>query len=566
MLRSPWVKRAVSLVPFLVPVLLLLPEGDYVAIYDGREYADCIVKMATQPSLANLSCSGHPTQAYTGFAAAIQALSPYSPWLMLVSHLALLLAAVWAFARSLERLFPDPDAWLERALVVLAMAINPVLLSCALQPSPEIAVVAGTLLLLAALLARRMVAASLAGLFLAFSTELGILDLPTLVALYACVHITRTQAPAKQKRRDLLALWPTLVPMAAVLARIIFIRVTSGAEAFNAPPPRPPGALAILAELLTVKPLDGTFLSYAAGITVLQFQWLQTIVLVACASVMFARWLFGKPSIRPGVDSKSTGMALALFAAAFVITTRYKTYSSPRYWASAYPLMAMATYAATRELGFAVRARQAFFAVVGVASLASVFYTVDPLSKKLYGTFAFGRHTMLSMTSITQYEMDSTGGHGRDQIVYNLQFASTHHLQNAILEHLPSPPLLNIVDKASGWRMWGPLDESRRRTLDPRGQRLPQVVVPRIFDRQGMRAQQTGLPWLFHPGPPLECSYVVYPMFEPVQRPIEAELLKTYDVVQRTKVERDGYEAEVLTLRLNEKRWAAFSATPDADR
>jgi hypothetical protein len=562
MMISPSIKRFVTWVPLLVPILLVAPEGGYVAIYDGREYADCIVKMATQPSWANLSCSGHPSHAYTAFAAAIQVLSPHSTWAMMASHLLLLLIALWAFSRILQRLFPEPDAWFERTLVLLALAANPVLLSCALQPNPEIAVVAGTLLLLDALLARRMVVAALAGLFLAFSKEIGVLYLPILLALYGGVFITRTQAPVRQKLRELLSLWPTLVPIAVVIFRIAYVRLATGGEAFNAPPSRPAGSMSILAELLSVKLLDGTFLSYAAGITVLQFQWVQTGVLVACASLMCTRWLFGKPSITPGVDPKPTWMALMLFAAAFVITTRYKTYSSPRYWVSAYPMMMLATYAATRQLRFSHRVRQAFFALVSCGALASVFYTVDPISKKVYGAFAFGQHTMLRMTSITQYKMDANAGHGRDQGVYNLQFANIHHLQNAIIASLPNPMSPHLVDKAM-WRMWGPLDDSLRRTLDPRGRELPQLFVPGIFDRQGLHAPRDTQPWLFRRGPPLECIYVVYPMFEPVERAIETELLKAYDVAQRVKVDHDGYEAEVLTLRLNEERWRVFSATPD---
>ncbi len=172
------------------------------------------------------------------------------------------------------------------------------------------------------------------------------------------------------------------------------------------------------------------------------------------------------------------------------------------------------------------------------------------------------------MTSITQYKMDANAGYGRDQIVYNLQFASTHHLQNAIIASLPNLPNVGapyIVDKASMWRMWGPLDASLRRTLDPQGRQLPHVLTPRIFDRQGWLPGRGSRPWLFSGPPPLECTYVVYPMFESVQRPIEAELLKTYNVAQRVKVEHDGYEAEVLTLRLDEERWRRFSATPDTD-
>ncbi|MEZ4548259.1 MAG: hypothetical protein R3B51_11315 [Thermodesulfobacteriota bacterium] len=52
--------------------------------------------------------------------------------------------------------------------------------------------------------------------------------------------------------------------------------------------------------------------------------------------------------------------------------------------------------------------------LLGVSSLR----TVDPVSKRIMGTFNFGSHEILDMASFG----DARGYHGRDQLVYNFEF------------------------------------------------------------------------------------------------------------------------------------------------
>ena len=55
----------------------------------------------------------------------------------------------------------------------------------------------------------------------------------------------------------------------------------------------------------------------------------------------------------------------------------------------------------------------------------------------------------------------------------------------------------------------------------------------------------------------------ITPMFEPVERSIARGLLQAYDLVDDATITVDGYQAEVLHLRLNESRWSVLRTTPD---
>ena len=61
----------------------------------------------------------------------------------------------------------------------------------------------------------------------------------------------------------------------------------------------------------------------------------------------------------------------------------------------------------------------------------SSFRTIDPVSKKIFGTFKFGSHEMLQMArfDLPGYEY----GYGRDQLVYNFQFTQFHYISEKIL-------------------------------------------------------------------------------------------------------------------------------------
>jgi hypothetical protein len=75
------------------------------------------------------------------------------------------------------------------------------------------------------------------------------------------------------------------------------------------------------------------------------------------------------------------------------------------------------------------RARSLVLACALTLILGSSFRTIDPLAKKIFGTFKFGKHDILKMTSVT----GECCGLGRDQLVYNTEFTYFYYLANDVL-------------------------------------------------------------------------------------------------------------------------------------
>ena len=178
--------------------------------------------------------------------------------------------------------------------------------------------------------------------------------------------------------------------------------------------------------------LDLYQLSYAAIILVLSFGWIFSAVVVLDAIVGGVRVLERKPS--RDVHGADRSRLLFLVAAHHCHRLRAHPVHDVRQsalCARAALLLLIPAYAALIRLGFGPRGRRTVLVAAGALTLVSAVRTVDPVSRSLYGTFAVGEHRMLRMTSIT----GECCGYGRDQLVYNLEFAS---LQRAVRMALTS--------------------------------------------------------------------------------------------------------------------------------
>ena len=115
---------------------LLATRVNYVPLWDGRIYADCIVDVALRAlSPSALRCAEHVSHSYMAFAGAIQMLSPGSYPLILVANALLYLAACVAFFTIVRLAFPDNAHSLGRALLGVAFALHPAILASVVQPT-----------------------------------------------------------------------------------------------------------------------------------------------------------------------------------------------------------------------------------------------------------------------------------------------------------------------------------------------------------------------------------------------------------------------------------------------
>ena len=462
-------------------VALLVPALGYVPIWDGHVYATCAVQAAGAGlSFESLRCAGHPSQGYALLLALGQLLRPGDVLMLHLTNVLLGLIALGCIRAVLACVFPAEAFARELDLVTLACAVHPVLLSTLVQVNLDFGVYVFFFASLAALLRRRFGIMAVAGLFLCFSKETGVLAYALILALYA-VFILAGDAPSIAARlRRLVPMWITMGPLLAFAAHVLWWNATH----------RQP---AVWKHGWQEGPLDGfkffdlsepIFQSYVASLFVLGFMWVLTLVIGTDALVGVARAARRRSSREvPGADRQALAFVTVLSVVLIYLLTSYRTWTNVRYFALLYPLLVLLAFAALVRLHAARPVRLAAFAGIAVLFAWATWRSVDPLSRAVYGSFSIGDREMYRMASITgEYR-----GPGRDQLVYNLEFTGYHSVQNALFMQLHPTDSTSIgTARSSRWNIFSPLEAaSFRRTMRQSG-----AVLPRYWDEESLLAAE----------------------------------------------------------------------------
>jgi hypothetical protein len=448
-----------------VPLLALLfvarglADLSFMPLWDGQLYVDCLVGAAQAPGVATFSCYDHPTHAYVALLLGPWALAGYPG--VLVANLLLGAAAVFAVARAARALAPGHASL--PALAAALLSCHPLVLANALNLSPDFAVYAFFTLLLAALLERRRAWSVLWGSALVLSKESGMLIYPVLVGSYL-VAFPLGGRPVRE--------WPKAVLRHAHLAvPLVLAAAFMGWKLFLSPNRQlwgGHGGSGLVGILLSFR-LSPVFRQYLALIFVLSFSWLLAVggglwVLGGALSRLrggLARG--GAAAVRAQglVPGRSAAFLALLLAGGTLALTRFETFANPRYLLLLAPVLLL-----VGVFGWAsvLRPRPALGTAVlaGVAALLLVsnYASVDPVSARRFGTFRVGERTLFAIGRRT----DPCCGAGRDQLVYNTQFAEYHRLLDAAYadafragRHVLLHPgadfdTLNRVDPATGRR------------------------------------------------------------------------------------------------------------------
>jgi hypothetical protein len=442
-------------------------------------YANCVVDAAAKGfSFESLRCAGHPSQGWALLLAASQVVALGDVRLLHLTDVLLGLVALASIRAILARAFPAPGLARQLDLVTLICAVHPVVLSTLVQVNVDFGVYVFFFAMLAALLHERCGWVVVAGIFLCFSKETGVLAYGLAAGLYVAFRAAEGEGPWRVRVARVLPLWPTAIPLAAFVTHV---------AVWNHTHPQP----AIWKHGWQKGPLDGfnfldlsepIFRSYAAGIFVLGFMWIVTAIIATDGVAGLVRIARRRPPRTvPGADQRLVAYLTVLTAVVTYLLTAFRTWSNLRYFALIYPLLVMLAFAALLRLGVSARFRTAKLAVIAVLFLVATERSVDPVSRLLYGTFPTGERQMYWMTSFTH----EFSGPGRDQLVYNLEFTGYHHVQNALFHRLhPTDSMVIATPRLVRWNIWSQLDAtSYDRTLD-----RDHLIVPRYADEADIGA------------------------------------------------------------------------------
>ncbi len=470
--------------------VMIVPRLDYVPLWDGRVYANCVLEAAfSRVTLESLRCANHPSQGWAAVLAIPQLFAPGSMAVMNATNLVLGIVAAAAFRIVLARVFPAREHSGALDLVAIAAAVQPVVVSTMLQPNVDFGVYVFFYVTLAALLSSGPSAAGIAltgGVLLCFSKETGVAAYGLAVGATLLAEHLRTGQALRARigmvaRRGAALSLPLVLFVAYVLA---YGATHTGPAIWKH------GWQESTADgFVFFNFSDPIFLSYATGLGVLSFMWVAWLPVACDAATGVVRTVRRRAARAvPGADGALLGPFIALTLVLTYLLTSFRTWTNVRYFAVLYPLFLALSYASLVRLGVGLRARQAAFAAIIALFLLGDYRSADPLSRAMYGTFDAGARRMYAMTSFT----GESGGPGRDQLVYNLEFADYHRVQNALFDRIrPTDSTVIGAPRTVRWNIWSQLDAATlHRTMARRG-----VFSPVYADEVDIAARRSPAAW-----------------------------------------------------------------------
>jgi hypothetical protein len=383
-------------------------------------------------------------------------------------------------------------------------------------------------LTLRGLLCRSIAGTALAGTALTFSKEPGVVLYVLAVGLHALVF---ELSPRAQRVRRLVRRWPLAIPP---LLLIVFYLARSAGPWVNPVHPTTP----LIAQMLRLNLF--VVLAYCATIFVLQFTWIPTSFVVAHVALC-ARAALSRKSLPITRQELFVWLLFATAAAAWI---SFPTFVNARYFLPLAPLLLLCFASALGAIDPPRPIlRASVIAAVAALFLASAFRTIDPLSRAVFGTFPFGKRSLLYMTSITH----ECCGFGRDQMIYNLEFTQVHHLLEDVHARFPLAPGIRYASsEVADWHLMDRIDGgARRRTVDGRESSISRACSSDSVAAAAVR--------------PRKLYFIDFPFMWP-DRDLRI-LEQGYETNRVEWVERGGYGLRILEMTAR-PQWSPRGTRP----
>lgn len=510
--------------PFLV---LVLPHIDLVPLWDGAFYAETALQaIKGKLNVLHLNAAGHPGIGSLVVPTLMSKMTGGELWGFHLGNMLLGIVAIISFLSIVDVLFAEVSR-AERFIIALVFSAMPVIAANALNPNLDFGTLVFFLLLLCSLLRKRFWVAALAGAMLVLAKESGVVVWGATIFAYTTAVILRREGCLSGKARQLFRMSPVLLGLLSLVGYVV-VRLRQNQGLLWAHLSGQEQGL--LQQITSFSLLDPVFHAYLAVIFLLNFTWIPLLFIgVATLGWVFETLL----GVRPKNFAARRELIVMLAVILVVTLTRFKTYANARYFLPIAPVLILAFAHALQGL---VRAQRARFFILGVTAIlffASAFRTIDPLARAIFGTFDFGFHKMLRITSITK----ECCGAGRDQLVYNLEFTRFHDLLDKMFFDLkPSDAQPLVMSELANWYFasWVTTTNPPQRAIRGEGVRsTPVVSVKRV---------------ILAPVPPQKVFWANIPNIDGAG---ELELLKTrYMVVEERRYESNGYVLSGLLMML----------------
>lgn len=525
------IKYIPLLLIILCYVIFMSSFSDFVPLWDALINTSWwITQAVTAPfNPFNFDQAGHPSMVYTFLISIGQYFDLGNISLIHISNIILSVASICAFYGILQKIFTDNKFCLELYLVTFLYAFFPIFTGNILHINPDNGLLIFDMLFLYFLLNRQKLFSILSAIGLIFSKDTGIAIYLITLICYVCLNnnfknkVTKASIVKIFKNAAYL-----LIPAVIFILRfaVISLILKQPAIYWEASSLIDTAKMSVLWPSWNIHRIP---LSYALIIFVINFNWILSIfVLLGILNFIFLL-ITKKFHQNKSVSFTILGFMMYLFLGTTFIQTFIKTFTNPRYFLPVYPILILLFYFGLISVINQVTVRRIILTVIVILFFLTNFRTFDPISKRIYGTFKFGNHEMLNLTSIT----GECCGYGRDQLVYNMQYTNFHYLLNTIFEDIkPDKDTAIAYNRLMGPMVLARLDnETYHRTIKTTGSFIPYNVS-----------------WTF--AKESDSPQVIY--FIEFLNIDNREALsfwgQYYDVKQRKKYDRSGYSLTVDKL------------------
>jgi hypothetical protein len=362
-------------------------------------------------------------------------------WSIHATNLVLGVVALSLLLKIFDMLFPEAPQG-ERCLAAACVSAMPIVAASVVHTNSDWGTFVVSIVLLFALLKRWRWVAGLASAVLPLTKDPGLPIWAIMVGSYLLASILRREGTVLSKLKGALYFWPALT---APFAFYWYMVERTSRNLNVLAPPSGASSQTLLSQALTISLLDPVWLSYLSAMFLINFSWILTGIIAVGVMVWAVKQAFGAA---PGPKPMRRELIALLLMLMVLLFTRFKTFVNMRYFLPLFPVVMLATFHVLQGLVPWRRLRLLTLGVILVLFELSSFRTIDPISKRVYGSFKFGEHDLLQMTSIT----GECCGRGRDQLVYNLEFTYFDSLTDQLLADLrPSPAAPLVMAHFSIW-------------------------------------------------------------------------------------------------------------------
>lgn len=467
-------RRYASSVPFLGLIVIIglllatiIPFLGYYPTYDGIQYTGCIINAVKKYPFnpLNFRCYDHPF-GYTLLLGVTQYLDQGNVMLMYFVNLCISALSIVAVYK-LMRLSLIEDSIVTPLFSAGIFGLMPLYVVHILQINLDFALASLFVIFLYFLLSKQRWKAVIFASILVLTKETGIAAYICTILVYLYFFVLLEKESARSKVVRLMDEWPLILPgiiMGGYIFLLLFL-LPEGGKLFFHQGGLPPN---LLIGLNFDNPSMRAFLAF---IFVLNFNWILSGFILVFLFVCPLRW----ESILQRVKGKYIGFFFVLMLGiTFIVTRLHQTFWIPRYVLMCYPILVVIFCLAIVPLFPKKPFRFAVLVSVLVLMYISNFRTIDPFSRKIFGTASVGTKIILS-TALSQMNF-----------LYNLEGTDVVYALRKMLEDVPieRDHIFFVVDAAAP-----PLAEAAKSLPSKaqflRGTSRPEEITPAGLSAMG---------------------------------------------------------------------------------